>query len=202
MATPIRHTFEEREALIILAATHLFSKHGFEGTTTKMIALEAHVNEALIFRHFPKKEDLYTAIVHQKLHEWTQHVSSKLENTLSMDLEEALFEIAQLMVDKNKKDPTLLRMMLFSALEKHELSQMFFQQRLPLIEFLEKFFKFKIKNRKMRLLRVEEVARSFLGMIHHYILVSQVFHSKTYFSKTEKNILKSYVNIFINGIKT
>ncbi len=201
MATPLRHTFEEREVLIVQAATSLFSKHGFEGTTTKMIAKEARVNEALIFRHFPKKEDLYTAIVHQKLHEWTQHVSSKLENTLSMDLEEALLEIADVMVDKNKKDPNLLRMILLSALEKHELSQMFFQQRLPLIGFLEKFFKLNIKNRKVRLLRVEEVARAFLGMIHHYILVSQVFNSKAYFSKTEKNILKSYVNIFINGIK-
>lgn len=201
MSTPLRHTFEEREAIIVAAATNLFSKHGFEGTTTKMIAKEASVNEALIFRHFPKKEDLYTAIVHQKLDEWTQHVSSKFSSTLSLDLEEALYEIARLMVDENKKDPSLLRMMLFSALENHELSQMFFQQRLPLIEFLEKFFKLKIKNRKIRLLRVEEVARAFLGTIHHYILVSQVFNSKSYFSKTEKSTLKTFVNIFVNGIK-
>ncbi len=200
MASPLRHSFEEREKLIVKAATELFSKHGFEGTTTKMIATEAGVNEALIFRHFPKKEDLYTAIVHQKLEEWTTLVSSQLEQAYSKGLEEALFEIAEFMVNESKKDPALLRMMLFSALEKHELSQMFFQQRLPLIEFLEKYFKHKIKNRKMRLLCVEEVARAFLGMIHHYILVSQVFNSKTYFKKTQKEILKGYVSIFVNGI--
>ena len=44
------------------AAKELFARQGFEGTTTRQIAERARVNEAIIFRHFPSKEDLYWAI--------------------------------------------------------------------------------------------------------------------------------------------
>ena len=200
MASPARHTFQEREALIVEAATFLFSSHGFVGTTTKMIAEAAKVNEALIYRHFPNKEDLYTAIIERKLNDWVLNVIPALEITLSMDLESALLELAQVMVRENKKDPTCLRMMLFSALENHSLSKMFFQKRLPLIEFLEKFFKKQLKDGKIRLLKSDEVARAFLSMIHHYILISQLFDSGIYFNKKESSVLKSFVDIFVKGV--
>lgn len=200
MSSPARHTFEEREILVVEAATLLFSNHGFVGTTTKMIAEAAQVNEALIFRHFPKKEDLYTAIIELKLKEWVENVIPALEKTLSMKLEPALLEIAQVMVRENKKDPSCLRMMLFSALENHALSRMFFQKRLPLIEFLEKFFKKQMKDGNTRLLKGDEVARAFLSMIHHYILVSQLFDSGLYFTKKETSVLKSFVDIFVKGV--
>lgn len=200
MASTARHTFEQREILIIEAATLLFSKHGFQGTTTKMIAEAAKVNEALIFRHFPKKEDLYTAIIELKLKEWVENVIPALEKGLPPDMEAALLEIAQVMVRENKKDPSCLRMMLFSALEKHELSRLFFQKRLPLIEFLEAFFKRQIREKRVRLLRTDEVARAFLGMIHHYILVSQLFDAGAYFKRKEPSVLKSYVDLFVKGI--
>ena len=44
----------------------LFSERGFRGTTTKEIAQAAGVSEAIIFRHFATKEDLYTAIIDHK----------------------------------------------------------------------------------------------------------------------------------------
>ena len=40
-------------------AMELFARQGYQGTTTRQISERAHVNEALIFRHFPRKEDLY-----------------------------------------------------------------------------------------------------------------------------------------------
>jgi AcrR family transcriptional regulator len=54
---------------IIEAAIKLFSEKGFNGTTTKEIAETAEVNEALIFRHFSTKRDLYGAIIEKKISE-------------------------------------------------------------------------------------------------------------------------------------
>src|SRR6184192_1797778 len=62
---------EERHLQILRVAMNLFSQRGFRGTTTKEIALAAGVSEAMVFRHFATKEELYSAILDHKacLHE-------------------------------------------------------------------------------------------------------------------------------------
>src|SRR3954469_1538816 len=56
----------DRRLQIALTAMRLFSERGFRGTTTKEIAQAAGVSEAIIFRHFATKEDLYSAIIDLK----------------------------------------------------------------------------------------------------------------------------------------
>lgn len=52
-----------RKAEIIASAASLFAEKGFNGTKTREIAARAGVSEALIFKYFPSKEDLYGAIL-------------------------------------------------------------------------------------------------------------------------------------------
>jgi AcrR family transcriptional regulator len=52
-----------RKAKIIRSAASLFAEKGFSGTKTREVAVRAGVSEALIFKHFPSKEDLYAAIL-------------------------------------------------------------------------------------------------------------------------------------------
>src|SRR5882762_3543960 len=56
----------ERRLQILRLAVRLFSQRGFRGTTTKEIALAAGVSEAMVFRHFATKEELYSAILDHK----------------------------------------------------------------------------------------------------------------------------------------
>lgn len=53
---------EERRAAIVEAVLPLFARQGFANTTTKKLAEVAGVSEALIYKHFPSKESLYTEI--------------------------------------------------------------------------------------------------------------------------------------------
>jgi AcrR family transcriptional regulator len=53
---------EERRAAIIHAVRRVFAEKGFHGTTTRELAEAARVSEALLFKHFPTKEALYTAM--------------------------------------------------------------------------------------------------------------------------------------------
>ncbi len=57
-----RLTADERRQTILAAALPLFANRGFNGTTTRQIADAAGVSEALMYRHFPSKEDLYVAL--------------------------------------------------------------------------------------------------------------------------------------------
>jgi AcrR family transcriptional regulator len=56
-----RLTGEERRDQILDIAALEFSKHGLEATRIKDIAETCGINEALIYQHFPCKEDLYLA---------------------------------------------------------------------------------------------------------------------------------------------
>src|SRR6185312_8365305 len=61
-----RMSATDRRAQLIDVAIDLFSKKGFAGTTTREIAAAAGVTEAIIFRHFATKQDLYKAILDTK----------------------------------------------------------------------------------------------------------------------------------------
>jgi AcrR family transcriptional regulator len=60
-ATP-KLSSEERRAAIIKAVRRLFAEKGFDGTTTRELADAAGVSEALLFKHFPNKEALFSAM--------------------------------------------------------------------------------------------------------------------------------------------
>lgn len=53
---------EERRSRIILAVIPLFARVGFKGVTTKMLAQEAGISEALLYQHFSSKEAIYAEV--------------------------------------------------------------------------------------------------------------------------------------------
>ena len=64
MKVAARMSADQRRAGIIKAVRSVFVEKGFHGTTTRELAQAAGVSEALLFKHFPSKEALYSAIQH------------------------------------------------------------------------------------------------------------------------------------------
>lgn len=62
MKTKTKLSSEERRAAIIEAVRRIFAERGFHGTTTRALADAAGVSEALLFKHFPNKEALFSAM--------------------------------------------------------------------------------------------------------------------------------------------
>src|SRR6202158_5314678 len=62
MKTAVKLSSEERRTAIIRAVRQVFAEKGFDGTTTRELASAAGVSEALLFKHFPNKEALFTAM--------------------------------------------------------------------------------------------------------------------------------------------
>jgi AcrR family transcriptional regulator len=62
MQTSLKLSCEERREAILKAVRQVFVEKGFYGTTTRELAQAAGVSEALLFKHFPSKEALYSAI--------------------------------------------------------------------------------------------------------------------------------------------
>jgi AcrR family transcriptional regulator len=63
MSNSSRLTADERRSTIVDAATKVFAENGFHGTTTRELAKAAGVSEALLYKHFPSKESLYSAML-------------------------------------------------------------------------------------------------------------------------------------------
>ena len=62
--TPGKHrlTSQARRESILSAAVPIFAEVGFRGTTTKTLARELNISEALLYQHFPSKEDLFAQV--------------------------------------------------------------------------------------------------------------------------------------------
>src|ERR1700761_8375776 len=87
-----RMTGEDRRHQILEVAIDLFSKRGFGGTTTKQIADAAGVSEAIIFRHFATKQDLYAAILDFQAQEMGKHLwMEELRELAEKEDDEKLF---------------------------------------------------------------------------------------------------------------
>jgi AcrR family transcriptional regulator len=60
--SPVRRTGAERREEIFATSLELFAQRGLHGVTTKMIADAAGMSEALLYRYFASKEELYTQL--------------------------------------------------------------------------------------------------------------------------------------------
>lgn len=63
MGNAARLSADERKQAIVDAVRDVFAEKGFDGTTTRELAKAAGVSEALLYKHFPSKESLYTAML-------------------------------------------------------------------------------------------------------------------------------------------
>ena len=121
---------EDRRRQLIEVAIDLFSKKGFGGTTTREIAAAAGVTEAIIFRHFATKQDLYTAILDYKgstsgLAKWL----AEAEVFMEANDDEGLFRlIVTKILEMHRTESRFERLMIHAALEGHELAVMHHNQ--------------------------------------------------------------------------
>jgi AcrR family transcriptional regulator len=105
------------EAQILASAATLFARNGYNGVSTRDIAAGAGVNEVTIYRHYPRKRDLYVAVLDSEL----QQV--KLRGDLLARLAEAtdarmvMVRAFELIASSLTHNADLLRLMQFSALE-------------------------------------------------------------------------------------
>ena len=115
---------DERRLQLTQIAVQLFSERGFNGTTTKEIAVAAGISEAVIYQHFPTKEDLYTSV----LDENTSRIFSRrwldsLKEFADENADEKLFLAIGEKILEFSEQTHLVRLVLYSALERHELAK-------------------------------------------------------------------------------
>jgi AcrR family transcriptional regulator len=188
-----------RQASIISAAATLFAAKGFNGTTTKEIARTAGISEALVFKHFPTKRALYAAILAEKV-QVSQLMDSVEAAAEKRDDAQVFTLIASFRIHRGT-DPTFLRLLLFSALEGHELSDMFFRNRHRVFyEYLAGYIRGRCEEGAFRCLDPLLAAQAFIGMVVYHRLLHEIFKVPLHCSPEEA--VATYVEVFLSGLRT
>lgn len=159
-----------------MVATRMFAERGFSGTTTREIAAKAEVNEALIFRHFPTKEELYWAVLESKIRASDLHERLRELLAGAKDVRAGLTAVAEWTLRRHNEDYTSMRLSLFCALEHHDLARRFFGHfTASYFEVLAEYLRQQMASGKLRQMDPLMATRGFLGMLVYHSLVKELF---------------------------
>jgi len=195
---------EERRSQILAVAVSLFSERGFRGTTTKEIAHAAGVSEAMVFRHFATKEELYAAILDHKACAHDRFDPAELSaDAIKRKDDRAVFEsLALAALDHHQKDPEFQRLLLHSALEKHQLAQMFFNEFVrPVYEFLSSYISERQRDGAFVEVDPAIVVRCLIGMVMHHSLTNNLWDpDRRLLNISNEAAAKHFTEILLHGI--
>jgi AcrR family transcriptional regulator len=203
-ATSARMAGEERRLQILCVAVSLFSQKGFRGTTTKEIATAAGVSEAMVFRHFANKQELYSAILdHKACASGRFDPAETAADPIQRKDDRAVFESLALgALDHHEHDPQFQRLLLHSALEKHELAQMFFDQIVRHVyDFLGSYIRERQRDGAFIDIDPAIVVRCFIGMVMHHSLNNNLWDpDRRLLNISNEDAAKLFTDILLKGI--
>jgi len=212
---------DERRLQIVKVAMRLFSERGFRGTTTKEIAQAAGVSEAIIFRHFATKDDLYTAIIDYKgcaglgaspvapgaAQPVVEQICGGVVEAMEASDDRAVFEgVALSMLEHHREDPEFLRLLMYLALEKHSLAQAFWDTNVRVLyDLLGGYVRRRQREGEFRDVEPNAAVRVFLGGVIHHSLVNLLWDkdpARRVLNLSDEEAARQFADIFLRGVKT
>ncbi len=199
----LRLSAHDRRQQIMNVAVGLFARKGYQGTTTREIAEEAGVNEALLFRHFPSKENLYWTIIEEQCS--ARGRRQRIDEILGSDDDD--FQIFSRMAHeflvRTPHDSQMTRLLWFTALENHTLSERFFRTYVAdYYEALGSHIRERIRKGKFRKVDPLLAARGFFGMIVYHFLIQELFAGERYQRFDPEQVSKTLAGIWLAGMQS
>ena len=198
-----RMSGEERKKKIVNSAMKIFSKKGFQGTKTKEIAKAAGVSEAMIFKYFKNKNDIYNSIIRTINSNMKDHAKEIIDMQSQVsNFPTVLKELILHVIDHNEKDPVVIRLMLYSSLEEHKLVHDFAETHLSgERETFAKAIEKGIKTGQYRKVNPKLVVQIFQYMMGGYCIEQFVSGLNKNEPFNKKEVAETIVDIFLNGLK-
>jgi TetR/AcrR family transcriptional regulator len=200
---PPRMPGEDRRRQLLRVAVESFARNGFSGTKTKDIAAAAGVSEAILFRHFASKEDLYHAILDEKEAtmgggRWFEEMHELAERRD----DRGLFQhVARQLIRSFREDAAFHRLLLYASLEGHLLADLFHERfGLPMGDFLRRYVTLRQKEGAFRECDPGAAVMFVFGSIVHYALARHVLGAKN-FQSSDEAIAEQFVELILGGLE-
>jgi TetR/AcrR family transcriptional regulator len=193
----------DRRRQLIEIAVDLFSHRGFAGTTTREIAAAAGVTEAIIFRHFATKQDLYAAILeHAPTFPTDEAWLAQVQSHMDRDDDEGLFRlIVSSILETHRTEPRFERLMLHASLEGNELAVMHRNRIMASIGVrFESYIARRQQANAMRQCDPKTIVFAVVGMAQTFGMHKYMYqHSEPL--QSDEEITDAFASILITGVR-
>jgi AcrR family transcriptional regulator len=188
------------EVRIVEAAAQLFAHNGFKGTTTRDIAQLADLNEATLFRYFPRKPDLFWAAVESHV----ARVKLARETQARLASDDALTVVVPLLVafllDNFNHQPQLQRLLHVAAFELPEAGQMIREHLGPIFDMVCAYFKRCAEKGTMRNIAPSLATLGLLGAITAHQSWCLLFTGNPPPCANDEHALSAYAVLWLNSL--
>ncbi len=194
---------EDRRRQLLRVAVESFARNGFSGTKTKDIAAAAGVSEAILFRHFASKEDLYHAILDEKeANLGAERWFVELKELAERRDDHGLFQhVARQIIRSFREDSAFHRLLLYASLEGHLLADLFHERfGLPMGDFLSRYVATRQREGAFRACDPGVAIMFAIGSVVHYAMARHVLGAKN-FPPGEEAIVEQFVDLVLGGLE-
>lgn len=196
----MRMKSEDRRAAIVRAAIHLFAEKGFRGATTRELAAALGVSEPVLYQHFATKRALYSAIIEAKAGEASRDASELRALADAGDDLGFLRVLAGAILERYEGDAELTRLLLYSCLERHELSELFYERLVQdFFLLVSGYIGGRIRAGVFRNVDTEIAARALIGMVAYQGLMAMLFPGKIE-APVRQLVADEIAALFLDGI--
>jgi AcrR family transcriptional regulator len=185
---------------IVGAAAQLFAHNGFKGTTTREIAQLANLNEATLFRYFPRKPELFWAAVES--HVARVKLARDTQTSLASDDAPAIVvpRLVSFLLDNLNHQPELRRLLHVAAFELPESDQMIREHLGPIFDMVCAYFKRCAEKGTMRSVEPSLATLGLMGAITAHQGWSKLFTGREAPYADDQQALSAYAVVWLNGL--
>lgn len=196
---------QERRTQIIDAALQVFAEKGFSGARTREIAKLAGISETLVFQHFKTKRELYRCALKEL---FGKHpVMPEVEEKMSVKNDSGVLRnVASHLIRHNRRDPRILRLALFSALEQLHFGKIVHdggdEAGPTLTEFLGAYFQQRIDDGAFKKVNAVIAANLFIETVMMYAADQQACISGPALPFSDEEVIETLLTLFLDGLKS
>ncbi|RCJ39232.1 TetR family transcriptional regulator [Nostoc minutum NIES-26] len=190
----------EKTEAILDGAMQEFLENGYAAARIDKIAVAAGVSKATIYRRFPDKESLFTALMQQLACKKELFNSTQLQFAQG-DVASFLKSFATMMLNRVAEDPqtlTFLRIVIGESGRFPELARAFVQNiEKPMLESLTQYL---ASQPELELPDAEVAARAFMGTMVHFVMLRDILHSGDLVPMECDRLLDNLVKLIIRPV--
>lgn len=187
---------------ILKAAAASFAARGFRAATIKQIATAAHVNDITVYRHFPKKQQLYWAAIEWKV------LSSTFNEVVSECLQHGgsprrlLQDLGEHVLAVFLNDPSLGRLIYFAILELPEEKKRLYEGHLkPFLNGLKTVIESWVQSGEIRNVDPHSAAVAIIGMLWSPYNLREIFGMEMPNQDSVKHLAEEFAELCVQGLR-
>jgi AcrR family transcriptional regulator len=192
-----KKTVEERRDDIVEAALLVFTRKGYNGSTTAEIARAAGVAEGTIFRHFATKKELLIAVLKPKVLDGIVYLDKEHKEATPVEFFRCFLRNRLELIKENEG---LFRFMFAEAQYHDEVKEALFKGILEQgIVIVKPWFDKGVEQGVFRPVPFLAMMRSLMGTLLFYMIFNHVFPGLSP-EKTIEEATDHMLELFLNGL--